>query len=39
MEEIIMESGASDYFEQSGELIIITQWNDFAKVRNFLVSQ
>lgn len=31
IEEIIMESGASDYFEQSGELIIITQWSDFAK--------
>lgn len=39
LEEIIMDSGASDYFEESGEIIIITQWGDFAKVRNYLTAK
>lgn len=39
LEEVIMESGASDYLVE-GEIVKITcHWSDFAKVREYLLSK
>jgi transcriptional/translational regulatory protein YebC/TACO1 len=35
LEELLLESGASDYHEEEDGVHVETAWHDFAKVRTF----